>query len=376
MFCEDIYYLIGSYLQHLNDLIALHNVNRITRRCRYNVTLQRSCILPEFVYNEFNIVRICSTFTDYSNVDKLLTDKLIHMSVSHRSKDDEHILTKMPELINLQSIRMFSRKFTDDIFINLTQLMSLDFGYYQSDNFDGHCLSHLQNLKFLNLGDNHIDCKYVNTLTKLEYLQINTKINDNDFSLLTNLKRLDVSRSDYTLTDSNIATLINLRLLKCRYSTISSVDHLINLESLNLGINFVIKQIKKLTNLTILSLIYTRVNYIDLPNLLELTLNNDIEDEVLCIHTKLIYLYLGDNTFVTDNGIKTLTNLRCIHCNINRNITSNGLCNATNLEYIYAGMSYIKLHELTHLINLRYVEQYDLYLGNLESLILLDNRHI
>jgi hypothetical protein len=190
--------------------------------------------------------------------------------------------------------------------------------------------------------------------------------------LLINLQTLEIYNTDI-LIDSNISTLVNLKSLKCKCSTITSIDHLLNLEVLHLGLNYRLKSITN-QNLKILSIINSVVNYINLPNLLEITLNEYIMDNLLCNHIKLKNLYLGSNIIITDKGIKTLTKLKYIHCNINKNITSNGIYNAINLVYIHAGMSYIDLSKLQHLTNLQYVEQYDSYLGYLESVILLDNR--
>lgn len=374
MFCKDIINIIGSYLYSLNDIIAFHNVNKLTRQCKYDVTLYTRRKIPNFVYDEFNIVKICSTFTDYSNIDKLLTDKLIYISVSHRNKDDSNILNKLHSLVNLRAFRMFSRKFTNAMFEELIQLESLDLGQYQSSNFDGKCLTKLTNLTYLNLGENFICSKYVNNLTNLEHLFINTHINEYDFSTLINLKTLDVSKSDYTLTDSNISTLINLKNLRCRYSTITTVDHLTDLELLTLGVNYTMKSINGLQQLKALSIIDSDVKYLDLPNLSDLTLNEVITDNVLKNLTTLSYLYMGTNTRITDAGTNPLINLRYIHCNMNRNITYEGVTNATKLVYLHTGMSYIRLDKLTHLVNIQYAEQYDAYLGNLESVILLDNR--
>lgn len=373
MLCKDIFEIIGSYLCSLNDVISLHNVNKVTRSCKYDIFINTRRRLPEFIYNDYNIVKVCSIFSDYSNVTKLLTDKLVHLSVSHRNKNDINILNKLPDLINLKTLRMYSNKFTDLMFINTTKLISLDLGFQQSSNFTGSSIAGLDNLTFLNLGDNCINADYINHLTKLEHLSINTIIRDYDFSLLTNLKTLDVSKSDYTLINSNIEKLYNLKNLRCKYSAISDVNHLINLEVLFLGVNYVLQSVA-LPNLKILSIIDSKVNYINSPTLIELTLNELITDDILKKHIELSYLYIGANTIITDEGIKPLVNLKYIHCNLNRNITSDGLLNATKLVYLHAGLSCIIIDQLINLINLQYAEQYDPYLGNLESVILLDNR--
>lgn len=370
MFCKDIFDIIGSFLYNLKDIIALRNVNKITRKCKYNITLYTRRVLPKFIYNDFNIIKICSTFSDYSNVEQLMTDKLLHLSIS--CKDNSKILDSFYKLSNLKTLRVFSNRLTDNSLSNLSELTSLNLGCY-SKFFIGHSLIKLKNLTFLNLGDNYIHTNFVNNLTKLEHLFINTIIRSFDFSLLTNLKTLDVSKSEYTLTDSNICTLINLKSFKCKYSTITTVDHLINLEVLFIGVNYTLHKIS-LCNLKILSIVNSTVNSIDSPKLIELTLSDFIKDSTLCKHTELKYLYMGNNTRITDNGIKTLINLNYIHCNINRNITIDSILNFSNLIYLHAGLSHIKLNKLNKLKKIQYVEQYESYLGNLESVILLDNR--
>lgn len=374
LFCKDIFIIISSYLYSINDIISLHNVNNTSRQCIYDITLYSRKKIPKFIYNSFNIVKICSTFTDYSDVDNLLTDNLLHLSVSHKNKDDYLILNKISELRNLCTFKMYSKKFTDTMFENMAQLESLDLGQYQSIDFDGKHINKLINLKYLNLGDNMVLSKYVNNLTKLEHLIINTEINTFDFSLLVNLKTLDVSRSNTTLTDSNIYTLINLRNLRCRYSTITNVEHLLYLEVLYIGLNYILKSISNLENLKILSIINSNMSYINLPNLMELSLNELITDDILRCHTKLTYLYMGTNTEITNFGIETLVNLKYIHCNMNKNITSEGFNNITKLVYLHAGMSYINLDNLKYFNSIKYAEHYDPYLGNLESVILFDNR--
>ena len=372
MFCIDIIYIIESYLSSINDKISFHNINKLTKQCTFNINLYSSRQLPDFIYKHFNIVKIYSTFTDYSNVDKLLTDKLTYMNVSHRHKNNMDILNKISELINLKTFRMFSHKFNDSMFVNLTNLTSLDLGFYQSEEFNGSCLTNMHNLIFLNLGDNFIKSKYVNNLISLKYLHVNTYFKDNDLTMLINLQVLDVSRSKYTLSDSNISTLTNLKLLKCRYSTISSVDHLINLESLHIGLNNVMKSVTN-NNLRVLSITDSVVNNINVPNLLELSLNNEITDNILQSHTNLIYLYLGINVKITNDGIKPLTNLKFLHCNFNKNITSYGIYDAAHLMQLHAGLSDIKVNELLHLKKLQYAVRFDSYL---ESIVLLDNRYI
>lgn len=375
MICEDIYYIIASYLLSIKDIISLHNVNKTSRLCKYNIILQSKRPVPNFIYEEFNIVKLTSTFTDYSQFNKLLTDKLLSLSISYSNKDDLNILNKLPELTNLQTLRIHSSNLDNSMLVNLINLVHLDLGQYRGDNLNGIFLCKLQNLTYLNLAETFIESKYVNNLTRLVHLFINTKINDDDFSLLTNLKTLDVSKSEYTLSDSNIKTLTNLINIKCKYSAITNINHLQLLEVLYLGVNFTLKKIICNSKLKILSIIDSNVNELNVPSLLELTLNNDIKDEILCIHTKLTNLYFGENICVTDNGINTLTNLRYIHCNINRNITSYGFINISKLIYLHAGMSYINIDKLSHLVNLQYVEQYESYLGNLESVIVLDNRY-
>ncbi len=376
MFCTDVLYIISSFLIKLRDIISLHNVNKYTRSCKFNVNLCSKIHIPNFVYNDYNIVKICSTFTDYSNVDKLLTDSLLHLCVSHKNKNNINILEKLPNLTNLTFFKMYSSNFDDNMFINLINLKYLDLGFYKNNNFNGHCISKLSNLEFLNSGTNFISSKYVNNLTKLEYLIINTETNDNDFEDLINLKYLDVYNSNYTLLDSNIRSLINLKYLKCKISSITSVDHLIKLETLYLGVNYTIKTITNLDNLKVLSLIDSVVEYIYLPNLIELTLNNQIGDSVLCKHNTLKYLYLGNNEIVTNVGIRNLTNLKYLHCSLNRNITNNGLYNLDKLIYLHIGQNTINIKIFKNFINLQYIERYDIHYGNiLESIIILDNRY-
>lgn len=369
MFCQDIWYIIGSYLI---DVISLRNVNTITRLCKFNIILSTSR-LNKNIYDNYNIVKICSTFTDYTHIDKLFTDSLLHLSLSYKSKNNSNIIHALPKLVNLRTLRLISHNFNDNTFINMTKLECLDIGYYKSDCFCGKNLYMLP-LTLLNLGDTFIESKHINNMITLKHLYINTRINIDDFNKLINLQTLDVSNSSYTLGDSNISNLVNLENIRCKYSAISSISHLVKLDSLHLGVNYILKSIVHPT-LKILSIIDSFVNIIDVPNLIEITLNNSITDDMLKIHTNIIYLYFGINTIITDNGINTLCNVTYLHCNYNRNITCKSLCNLHKLSYLHVGLSYIKLDFLENHY-LQYVEQYDPYLGNLESIILLDNRHL
>lgn len=354
--CIDIFINISSYLHSLIDIISLHNTNRISKKCRFNIILNTRKIIPNFIYEQFNIIQIYSSFNDYSNINKLFTDKLIYLSVSHKYKDDISILNEIPKLKSLTTFKMPSSHFTNIMFKNLTQLIHLDLGQYCSNNFDGRYLTEFKKITYLNLGKNKIDSKYINNLTTLEHLFINTEIKDYDFSLLINLKTLDVSKSKYTLTDSNIYSLINLKNLKCKYSTITTLNHLVNLEVLYIGLNFILKRITNLPYLKILSIIYSNVDYINIPNLLELTLNNLITDEILQNHINLTYLYLGSNTILTNNGIYPLINLKYIHCSINKNITGEGLINAVKLSGVHSSINYINFNKLT---NIQFIEYHN-----------------
>jgi len=374
MICEDICHIIATYLSSLRDIISFHNVNQITHNCIFNISLYVKRQIPDFIYNQFNITKICSSFTDYSNIPKLLTDKLLYLSVSHIHKNNDQILYNLRHLTNLRSLRIYSYRLTDRMIHTLHSLTSLDCGYCESNHFDGSCLTNMKNLTFLNLSKSFIDSKYINDLTELRYLFINTRILSNDFINLTKLKTLDVSTSDYTIGDSNISNLTELTVLRCKYSVISSIDHLVNLEVLHIGLNYTLHSITN-SNLKSLSIINANVSYLDVPNLLELTAGEYITDSIIKNHTNLTCLILGANTCITDDGIKPLYNLNYLHCNNNYNITENSVVGLMKLKYIHIGKSNIDYTKLNHLPNLRYAEMFNPELINLESIIVIDNRY-
>lgn len=374
MFCEDILYIIASFLNKLRDVISLHNTCKICRTCKFNITLQTKKIVPNFIYDDYNITKICSIFSDYSDIDKLLTDSLTNLSISHRI-NNINIFKKVSELTSLTKLQLSNNKYVNDsTFKKLVNLKYLNIGLYPNNYILGSFLTNFDKITFLNLGETFILSKYINKLITLEHLFINIEIQPDDFNTLINLKTLDVSKSDYTLSDSNIQNLYKLVSLKCKFSTISNVSHLQHLEMLYLGLNFKMDTIENLEKLKILSIINTNIGYINVPNLMELLCNDVIDDNSLYNLSSLTYLYLSDNLLITDKGIKHLSNLEFLHCGINKNISSDSIGNCINLKYLHAGMSYVDLNNLSHLHNLRYLEQYDSYLGNLESVILLDNR--
>lgn len=358
MNCVDILHIVASFLGSIKDIISLHCVNKQSYDCRYNVILDGRKKIKPFIYEQYNIIGILHHFSDYSNIDQLLTDKLIVLRNYEYTKYDTDILNGLHNCVNLRTLHMVSNKYTDDIFNNLYNLTSLDIGNRTNVDFHGSCLTHLTALTFLDLGPTFVESKYINNLTELRYLDINTHIYNNDLSLLTNLKRLHLN-SVNTITNSNINTLINLTYLVCRFSAFTSIDHLKKLETLYLGVDFTLKNIN-IDTLKILSLKHSAIEYIKCPNLIELNTSYNMTDKSLKVHTSLTHLILSDNMLISDNSIKYLTKLLFLHCGNNRNITIDGLSTLTNLTHLHIGSSGITISEIktlsTLLPKLRHVE--------------------
>lgn len=370
IFIEDICYIISDFLFYSKDIISFFNVNKLTRRCKFNITLDSYCNNYNN-FSNFNITKILSTFNNFNSIT--INNSLQHLALSYKYSNELNILEKIPNLINLHTLALSNIKLTDKILEKLVNLTSLNIGYINCNNFTGECLQKFTKLKTLKLGYTFIDSKYIQNLTKLEKLYINTQFNINNFHKLTNLHVLDVSVSEYVITDETILSLTNLRVLKCKYSTISKIDHLLNLKVLILGLNYVMKKIYN-NKLHTLSISSSKVRYIYVPNIIKLVLNECISDNLLKKCTTLQDLHFGNNTIITDDGIQSLVNLTTLHCNFNRNITNKGIADLKKIIKIHCGFNYLNVDHLSNLHCLEHYEYNDSI--NLESVKLLINRTI
>ena len=210
----------------------------------------------------------------------------------------------------------------------LTNLGSLAFFDVGESILEINNLTNLVNLKLISY---NINFKEINGLINLTSLLTNEKINNENISTLTKLKKLSLKSplisdlnhllrleeliiysQDANLKDDGISALVNLTKLYIHQSKIRKIGHLTNLRALELLWMFVENdELRELTKLESFHLGHgTNIKYIThLTNLTHLECLEDFEDDQIQVLTKLQSL---DCTQGPKN-ISRLTNLTSLH---------------------------------------------------------------
>jgi hypothetical protein len=209
-------------------------------------------------------------------------------------------------------------------------------------NQTDEALAPLKNLKILQLA-NSAKITDISGLSSLTRLIIERNNSITDISLLTNLKYLDLGYNE-EVKDEGISSLTNLESLSLAGKTKISINGLTNLKNLrHLSLStrdFTDEELNKLPALTSLNLVccsFTQGQLLKLPSLINLEFGHQSDISFTNFHhlTTLESLNLPRKTYVRDQDLETLTNLKTLVLN-NRDshVTSQSISRLINLTYL------------------------------------------
>lgn len=392
MFIKEINEIIGSFIDTQKGLL---NWRHTSSKTFHNYIASFPCskmypfiITPNVIISTSTNLHILSRRTYVkkirSTIDVDINDWLLlklsnltHLDISYNLNNRSLTYRSINKLTNLIELKCcYSSCVTDKALYKLTNLTSLDCSNCAVTSQSISLLVNLKHLIYVFLdpmntsNELNIDTSFIENLTNLEYLKINSCVQQNKKGLLRlkKLKQLDLH--NYIHPDT-IEVLPNLEYLNCGNYEYED-RHLIglnNLKQLICGHNcyFTYKSFTKLTNLNVLNLygsklhvsydvIYTFINltqiycyYFHLPDyvfknmknlkLLHCDDNLVLTDKCFEYIPNLTELNCGRNVLFTDNGIITLNNLKTLLCGSNTKLTDKTLLNLPNLTKLNCGFN-------------------------------------
>ncbi len=199
---------------------------------------------------------------------------------------------------------------------------------------------------------------------------------------LERVVREQLGKPNQTLTKSDLESITTLKAYPSDIYSIEGIQHLSNLETLELPYNFIddLTPISHLKKLKTLDLTHNKIEDISpIRQLYDLEVislgNNQIKD--LSPLENLLNLSNIDffNNQISDIGpIANLTNLKNIYLNHNKIEDINPLKNLVNLEYLGLGENLIvDVDVLENLIQMKTLELHNNQISDMSSLIKLNN---
>lgn len=366
---EDILHIISSFINNINDIRSIKNINRYTYSIIYKINF------PTIRCVEGIITPIINT---YSNIHTLFhKEYIIKLTLNTKKR---LFIPPLPNLkylkcnyIYTNSIKNFTNLETlicrnqnhlrDSSLMSIKKLTYLD---CYSSKFTDELLKNLVNLKFLRVcWNNKFTIDGYKNLKKIEYLKtyglhtvdlfdtlptLKELICDNNFrdDNIKNKINLEILISNNAIfTDISISSLINIKILSIieqKMVTDDSIKLLIHLEELHCSESLTGRGLIQLQSLKSLYIWNNKliddniIKNLDL-RVLECINNNLITDISVKTQNKLTHLI--SNTILTDNSLLSLTELEYIDCVINNNFTKKGLLTSKKLKTIKLIPKYI-----------------------------------
>ncbi len=270
-------------------------------------------------------------------------------------------ISPLENLSNLDFLNL-SRNEVSDIspLSDLTSLTDLNLSSNQIGTDDLSNLNNLSNLNTLSLSYNYIrDISILTSLTSLEhlYLHDNQVIDITPLEQLINLKSLDLGLNQYGWTKisdvsslSNLTNLEYLRIYRASIDDISVLSNLVNLKDLRLQENRIsdISVIENFKKLEFLNLDYNDIS--DISALEELT--------------NLGYLNLPANEISDISALSNLVNLKVLDLNYNSISDITALEKITGLQYLSLRSNQISDISAVNEVVGEFPHLYTLYLNN------------
>lgn len=260
--------------------------------------------------NLYNITKTCKYF-------ELLTDRITY-SLDQQLACHKKLLNLSSSARELTSEWRLSPRNETSFFMK-HEFSTLD-KLYPSDLLFKLCADRFKNLTNLDLTMNHpFPIDSIANFKQLKILTLDTHIMFRGTP--TSIER---RKGQLSFLRKQLRTLTNLTLLICDKDAINNdtLKKLTGLTYLKLSNN------NKITNKTIN--LMKNIKYLDLSS------NTNIKNRTVELMTNLVYLDLGSNTRINNNTLKKLTNLTHLDLYNNTAITEAAILGLTNLESLYA----------------------------------------
>lgn len=313
--------LVSRYFLSVVDLYVIPNVKRLSRPIINMISLEN---LVKYKGLEF----LDATWKPEINEEIL--DSLANIKkfvLSFKQQPILPFLKKMTNLTDLSLWRTGENRLTNELLClkNLTRLDLCDSKVTNND------ISILTNLKILSsIGTPHITADLLTSLTGITDLEMGNQTKERyhlTHHTISSLKDLRIIRDTNYSQEIKISHFINLRnLILVAVSDFRGIEKLTKLESLiikqPIGVTGLKKSLSQLTNLKCLMFENIHLNARDdqyligttLTSLTQLHLDSiNIENDTLCRMTKLKILRLNNNRELLETSINQLTNLQSLH---------------------------------------------------------------